>query len=180
MHSSKYGRVQINSSILDHEYKEPDVVTQVDITPFNPILVEEINENNFDMSAVIYVSGYAVRKTMQKIDCILCREHLYENSADNQYFQELQRGGLIVPSNKVIYLCMVVSNIFSILVSPTYKEHFLNANAHKTLFTAIIEKKIEVDVSLKFWTKLGDICNHELTSILTHLLSTFSNNYTVK
>ena len=65
LHSCRYGKVEINTEIFNNDcdnIPNNSETDECDITTFEPILItSDIYEGTFELSAIAYVCGYAIR-----------------------------------------------------------------------------------------------------------------------
>ena len=176
LHSSRYGRLELDCSLLennDSDYFPTDGNLENNLSKFESVLSKNIYEGSFEMSAIIYICGYAVRKLSQKTTCESCLNPLKSVKADDPYFDDLQRGGLIVPSDKLIILCISMVGIFTLL-SEHHKEEFMKCSNHQRILIDLTKLAIESDESQQLWFELCEY-HHDYNVLLDYLLLTFSN-----
>uniref|UniRef100_A0A1B0GH08 Putative transposase n=1 Tax=Lutzomyia longipalpis TaxID=7200 RepID=A0A1B0GH08_LUTLO len=106
----------------------------------NNNLLEDLVENETDSS---YVCGYAAHNVWNKIPCQECRSLFAENKGgltSDEYFNNRQRGGLIVASSTVMELFRHMTAIFFKINqnSDLYKK-FLSSNTKYILSTLTLE-----------------------------------------
>lgn len=81
---------------------------EIDVKDFVPILDLNYLQNfeNTDHGSFLYVAGYGAHSTLKFINCEYCRDLIIKGkgiSTDVEYFDKLQRGGLIVPTENSYY-----------------------------------------------------------------------------
>ena len=101
-----------------------------------------------DFSSFVFIAGYIVYKIAKKLSCNLCMLELcsYESmvfeASDNvshqfAYIEDLDRGGLIWPTQYTTDIIMKVYAVFQCLISPLHEEKFLAVRSHQQIFMTL-------------------------------------------
>jgi len=107
------------------------------------MLETEILETEIPDSGLIYVCGYIAFKRKTKISCNECQKILVsDEDTDNVYFQELNRGGLCVPSNLCIEIGKLTYFIIRKLISEKYENLFVTCSNQKKLIVHFLKESI--------------------------------------
>lgn len=124
MESEKKLRMKKIISSLPQELKSSKYTvkqaTNIDITPYLDLLDSNYVDdfNDFDLSSFMYVCGYGGYSLINKFECKLCHDLIIKSIGDytnTDYFDFLQRGGLIVPNENCLFLlihCLQYSQSF--------------------------------------------------------------------
>ena len=98
----------------------------------------EVRVNHENLSPLLYTTGYVARKLIHKVHCKECKRLFSDKDKpldldiDEQhraYFQCLNRGGLIYPSN---LLFNIIQCIFNMCVSSSLECSFIKVNKSET------------------------------------------------
>ncbi|MGH9701693.1 MAG: hypothetical protein ACRD52_19840, partial [Candidatus Acidiferrales bacterium] len=126
----------------------------------------------------IYISGYASHKISKKLNCNICISLITEskgNFTNNEYFNNLQRGGLSIPTdivkNVLFHMCAIIEKIIN---DNSLESDFLKLKDQKSILCHLTLLSVDLDESLKelySWC----ICGKNNKDILVMLFSIFSN-----
>jgi hypothetical protein len=119
--SAKYGCVKFDPDLLSDSAECDGIVA--DISPF--LGLEITSDFYLDSSVLLYVSGYASSKSEKVVGCELCRSVIIGSSYDDPYVDDLNRGGLTLPSDDVVDIGFLSLAIMNRLISREYEEKFL-------------------------------------------------------
>lgn len=140
-----------------------------------------------DTNVIIYISGYVAEKVSCWLKCQLCRQVLLfdkelmvaDFSAETEYLQNLDRGGLKYPSDISIEIGVRALKVFRAVTSETFELRFLNCTSHKSFLYSLITEYTEPlinDLPADF------PCKHSPARIIEksvgHWTNIFLNNYT--
>lgn len=153
----------------------------VDVTPFLDVFDSNYieNFNDYDHSSFMYVSGYAGHTLIQKLDCKFCRELIIKSvghESHSEYFDFLQKGGLIVPTENCIFLLLHMNAIFTELRKDVHKRRlFQFSNCPRSVLVLLTLEG--VSRSPDFVVDLNDtcVCDRSYKDIFTPLLSIYAN-----
>lgn len=164
--SSKYSIKQSDTT---------DVALYVDVLDSNYLN----NFNDFDHSSFMYVCGYGAFKLMQNLPCHFCRDLIINSIGTNtntDYFDHLQQGGLVVPTENCIYLLLHMSAIFTELRKDLLKRRSFqfSPNPCNILVSLTIEG---ISRSNSFPVEFNEacICGKTYKDLFTPLLITYGN-----
>jgi hypothetical protein len=73
----------------------------------------EIYNRDIDESAIIYISRYATFKICRKISCSTCASYLSGADINDDYFIQINRGGLTVASDLILELAKLTLSIMT-------------------------------------------------------------------
>lgn len=141
-------------------------------------------ENVVDKSSVLYISGYAAFKVKSMINCDICSAKVHSSDdLGDQYFMELDRGALTVPTHEVITFAEYVIRMTVLLMSKKYESKFLLHGHQKKLLCKLVKDTIQKTDPLLYQLFNEECsCGQTYDKIFRKLLSTFSNitlnNYT--
>lgn len=114
----------------------------VDIEDFLSILDSDYMQNftNKDYPSFMYVCGYAAYTYKQSLDCSLCHDLIIQTKGEEtgaEYFDFLQRGGLVVPTENCLYMLWHMNAILDeILRTDNIKKKFhVRENQHGILLS---------------------------------------------
>lgn len=153
--------------------------TTVDIDKFIDILnTPYLNESHIDQGIKIYICGYASHSIAKKLNCEFCKSFLVEDKGsciENEYFDNLQRGGLSIPTNYVEIIFFHMFSIFdSIINNSSLEVEFLRSTNQKCILCKLTLQSIKSDfVYVEFLQNC--LCGRDYTSMLYKLLSIFAN-----
>jgi hypothetical protein len=114
-------------------------------------------------------------KLTSKIRCPTCCRSLTSRHEefDDTYIDDLNRGGLTVPSKKIIDIGKHVFGVMSKLISEEYEEEFLLQHAQKKLLVSLVKIGITSDRNLLFENNCP--CGIDNEYIVNNSLSIFCN-----
>ena len=119
----------------------------VDQFPYSNLDTLAIKDD--DLPALLLVAGYVARKGMEKSTCISCKEifgstqkplNLDINMEHFAYFDSINRGGLIYPTNFLFNILLCSYCIFNSCISQLLEGKFLSVCNQKHTLVATIEK----------------------------------------
>ena len=136
--SAKYG--QIKFSLDNNEEAEmDDFISDHDLdfnldqfdTSFN---FNDITINNADTSSILYIAGYTAYKLKANISCHICLSKIVSSDElGDEYFMQLDRGALIVPTKEVVAIAEYMICVVTMLISKEYETKFLQHGHQKQL-----------------------------------------------
>ena len=118
------------------------------VEKFLYITVSFATEN---LPILVYVAGFVASKVMSKLNCSNCKKFCYQekniisaeiDSSLNEYFNNLNRGGLTYPSSILLHTFQASHSIFNTCISSNLEEEFLNL---------INQKTVLLDLNSNFW-----------------------------
>jgi len=76
--------------------------------------------NEYNSEVVTYITGYVIKSIKNKIKCNMCRQSLESKENYSLLLKIKNRGGLLLPSPKVITICKVTERVIR-----QYKDLFI-------------------------------------------------------
>jgi hypothetical protein len=141
--SARYGLIKFSFDklpVLDSSDYGTDVFM---LNKYLKILNDiEIYNRYIDESAIIYISGYATFKICRKISCSTCASYLSGADINDDYFIQINRGGLTVASDLILELAKLTLSIMNGLTSEKYEENFLRDKSHKLILSKLILESV--------------------------------------
>ena len=144
----------------------------------------EVIVNQEDLSPLLYTTGYIARKLIRMVHCEECKRLFCDNDKpfdldiDEQhlvYFQCLDRGGLIYPSNLLFNITQCSYSIFNMCVSSSLECSFIKVDNQKQTLVNTIERYLSnCDDFLAVYYMCED-CDTTLLTYLVNALGCFSN-----
>lgn len=114
----------------------------VDVEDFLCVIDNDYMQNfkNNDYPSFLYVCGYGAYAYKQSLDCKLCHDLIVKAKGAEtgaEYFDFLQRGGLVVPTENCLYILLHMNAIFDEIVrSDIIKKKFhVHENQHGILMS---------------------------------------------
>lgn len=143
---------------------------------FDDIYTRDVEETI--LSENLYVAGMAAHRSMKYTTCQHCASFFVQSKGknlDDNYFNYLQRGGLIEPNPQLITILHHFLRVFAKIIDfPEFKEIFFNAkNQKKTLIELSKISLCNDEVGITY----EDICEngHSLSEIFEKCFSIFAN-----
>lgn len=110
-----------------------------------------------DHSRLTYVSGYGLFHTLKNIKCALCSEASQQLVSKDEYFNELNRGGITVPTNTIIEVGRHMFCVFNKIISQKdLEDEFLKVGDQKSILISLFKLSILGDHSL--FSKFSNRC----------------------
>ena len=158
--------------------------------PFNKVSSKVRTD---DLAALLYTAGYVARKARSYNDCMECKE-LFGNKESTidldidpkhlQYIANLDRGGLIYPSNLLFMILQASYSIFNMCVTGELEKSFLKLDNQKQTLIRIIEQFITSDDNFIGIYYVCELCETTCITPLLKALGCFCNiclnNYSKK
>ena len=147
--------------------------------PYNQVQFDETQ-----LPVLLYVAGYAAKKTSAKINCISCKQLLVDESCEKlevdidksiiAYFEELNRGGLTYPSSTLLHAFQASHAIFNICISEDFEKVFLKLSNPKYFL---------LQANLHYWENFDlfssittcSLCLKQNSTILIQCVSVLAN-----
>jgi hypothetical protein len=175
--SARYGLIKFSFDklpVLDSSDYSTDVFM---LNKYLKILNDiEIYNRYIDESAIIYISGYATFKICRKISCSTCASYLSGADINDDYFIQINRGGLTVASDLILELAKLTLSIMNGLTSEKYEENFLRDKSHKLILSKLILESVTRNQVLNsFFNACCPTCSNYNSNILEKYISIFSN-----
>ena len=181
--SARYGAIKFDPALLQRNDKkgeddeDDEFESSLDdsvINEFLPVLdypVEfELNEGGF-----IFVSGYTAFKLKHKLSCVNCIDYVTGESTDNSYFNDLNRGGLCVPSDLTVQIGIHVYTVMQALISKDYEIQFLRQSKQKAILKHFSLMSISRDSLLHFLNFDACLCGKPFEKLLNSIVCTMCN-----
>ncbi len=127
-----------------------------------------------DSNAIFYVSGALVRSELrQRVACESCAALLKVGSNETLtlscmpdsdasvrlFADEINRGGLLTPSDLAFAVCLRSWSVFQLIVSePSMKNLFLTNASHRACFIALVRRTMDSDDNLSEIVSGQDCC----------------------
>lgn len=103
-----------------------------------------------DDEAKMHYSGYCAYSINKKIKCIICKTLIVKSKGDKSdmpYFDHMQRGGLIIPTDEVMYVLFHMTAVFQhIMNNEQLKSKFLQNNNQKNVLVETTMKSLHNNV----------------------------------
>jgi len=113
----------------------------------------QFNYRQIPEGEIIYVSGYVSFQMKQKVSCDVCvTMFASDEPIENKYFEDINRGGLSVPSNLCITLGLLANQIMQDLISEKYESVFVKSRNHRRVLMFLLEE------ALFFFDNVDDEC----------------------
>lgn len=181
--SARYGKISLNIENLQNVCDETinDYISEKKkYTAFRNEIVSVVKESNsdtdIDASALLYVCGYISFKTASRINCFFCTGLIVGENCNDKYFQEINRGGLTIPSDYVVSIGEHVFRIMQTFVSEKYEHRFLlECDEHHSLLFSTVQEILNEDVTLKLLMDHFCECGTRFSAIITKIVQTFCN-----
>lgn len=145
----------------------------------------EVENCDIDEPSQMYICGYAVHSLTKKIKCIHCISTVKESKGDcigDSYFDYLQRGGLLLPTNSVKFICFHLYALFNFIIN--------NANLKTRLFklddprrmlaslTILSLKSDTFDIEIDGYCEAGHLLKPLYSNICKTVSNIILNNFT--
>lgn len=175
--SARYKEVLLHENALSQSCEE---VTNCDrsghFQEFNTV-IEEVSsvDVNVEHYPVVYVSGYVAFKMNSKLNCCGCSNFISTECTDCEMFQEINRGGLSVPSDLLIDICLKVYSVMQLLISAEYEQKFIECKAQKLLLIELAQKLLKDTLEIDYHNVFCEVCEKPANVIMSLALPYFSN-----
>lgn len=155
--------------------KSPDIL----IEPFKEILENSIDITcDVDQYAKVYICGYAAHTVCKKIRCDLCKSFVRKAKGEflpnNEYFNELQRGGLSIPQENLEYIFQNMCSIFETIINSSKCSTFLTSENQKDILVILTHHSVQ---EYDWFSDFNYVCQcgQNLIVVFDMLCSIFSN-----
>lgn len=177
--SSHSSLADIRSAI---EVSEVENIVSIEtlIEPFQDILGNLAYFNcDLDQSVKMYICGYAAHAVCKKLQCDLCKTFIRKGKGStipgNQYFNNLQRGGLSEAQENVDYLFVHMCSIFETIINHSeYSYKFLASENQKDILVSLTSESVRDELWFDDFKYLCQ-CGQNLLKIFSNLCSIFAN-----
>lgn len=127
----------------------------------------------------VHICGYAAHAICKKLKCDLCKTFIRKakgsTTPDNQYFNNLQRGGLSEAQENVDYLFVHMCSIFETIVNNSeYSCKFLASENQKDILVTLTTQSVQDELWFDDFNYLCQ-CGQNLLKIFSNLCSIFAN-----
>ena len=131
-----------------------------------PYIIISFAMENFPV--LVYVAGFIASKAMSKLNCSICKKILSPgkniinaeiDSSLNEYFNNLNRGGLTYPSSILLHTFQASYSIFNTCILSNLEEKFLNLKNQKVVL---------LDLNSNFW-KFSDCLEIIVCALIPHV-----------
>jgi hypothetical protein len=178
--SARYGLIPLDVDNLDLVNKETDskyIVNDESAKQLLEVLSEIENEDiPIDFDALIYVCGYAAFNVNNKLNCENWAAILIGDEFDSEYVQNINRGGLTVPSNIVIAIGKHALKTMHSLVSPQLETMFVNLSEnHHALLRHVVKMNIYRDEEIVRVIRDTCLCNKPIFDSVAKIISIICN-----
>lgn len=186
LESEKKLRIKNIISTMPHELNSAKYTVQksnaVDVTTFLDLLDEDYIEafTEYDHSSFLYVCGYGGHVLAQKLSCPLCRDLIIKSHgtfSGVEYFDIIQEGGLIVPTELCLILLLHMYAIFNFLRTDEEKRRaFQLSKSPRSLLVLLTLEGISRNTA-SFPVDWNDkcICGTSYEDLFIPLLSIYAN-----
>ena len=137
-----------------------------------------------ELRVIYFVSGYCGNLEKSALKCAECYSHLLagphmtEADSENSFFRNINRGGLMAPSNVLYPVCCATYHIFCQLKTSQSFFDFMRCSSPVTSFVKMVVPVITNDAQIN----LSAVCNHDIMPIwqriITHFFNTLAKNFT--
>ena len=177
--SARYGEIKFSFDNLedwDDEIDGPKNAT-LNLETFREIIRSDYLETDIDESSVLSVAGYAAFKVQARIECNLCVSKVVSHEhTDDKLFNNLNRGGLTVPTKEILHLAKHVLGIATALISNDYEISFMGIRHKRKLVIALADEAVsQNDEPLKQFFTENCLCGEDMMKPYTRMLMTFTN-----
>lgn len=140
-----------NSSLKDLEKNIEEKENIKDVESFMCIFESDyLAKCIIDDEAKMHYSGYCAYSISKKIKCIICKTLIVKSKGDTSdlpYFDHMQRGGLIIPTDEVMYVLFHMTAIFQHIINNEHlKSKFLLNNNQKNVLVETTMKSLHYNV----------------------------------
>lgn len=184
--SAKYGVIKFSPSVLkdleEMQYCETARGKSVTLDKYMALIGAEFEITSDIESSILYIGGYAAFKIASRTKCMQCTLFASSDCTDDSFFNEINRGGLTVPSAFVVRIGRHAFKIAYGLFSELYETLFLcevkdQFGIHMDLTQVAISLDEElcevVEGKCACGKHMSDLCKY-VTSVFCNCLS---NNY---
>jgi hypothetical protein len=156
------------------------------LLPFKGIFdISYLSECEIDASSLLYICGYAVHLFCNKTVCCNCLQLAQESkgeSISDDYIDELQKGGLCLPTDVVIIAFFHMASLLYYVVNSDMKEMYFQCKNQKSVLINLTYFSLEHHGFFNELEVECYSCGGTIKDIFKILCSTFSNillnNYT--
>lgn len=152
-----------------------------DISHFTDLIYTDyLNEfTNYDHSSFLYVCGYGCYAIYKKISCDICIDLIIKSKGsctDTDYFDHLQRGGLIVPTENCVQLLLHMNALFDALrKNEIMRRKFQLSNDPQNILVSLtIYAFLQNNNFVVEWYD-SCLCGTTYSNLFTPLLSIYAN-----
>lgn len=141
--------------LIEKEFEQEEVNSTDNLKPFMEIFSSDyLQKCEVDESARLHYSGYSAFSISKKLKCFLCKSNIIESKGeqvDDDYFDSMQRGGLIVPTDEVKFVLTHMLAIFQYIKSqPNLKNLFLASKSHKNTLMELTMSSLDFNDVIDF------------------------------
>lgn len=144
--SARYGVIKFNFEDLDDivvDENENFALDPLKFILFNDFFDDDLEDFGFPDSSLIYICGYVAFKMKERVTCAECVALFLSDSAtQDQYFQEINRGGLSVPSDLCMELGGMALLVMQRLISEKYEAVFVQCTNQRELFIWLLQESL--------------------------------------
>ncbi|VEN41670.1 unnamed protein product [Callosobruchus maculatus] len=136
--------------------------------------------SDVDDATKIYISGYASHTISKKLNncgsCISIITMSKGNLTGNKYFDNLQRNGLSIATDRVCYIFYHMASIMQyIMNNKDCEAKFLKFNQHKFILCKLTIESIKSDIYYNDFQNICEECGTSYEKILNMICSVLSN-----
>ena len=160
MKSARYGDIKFNFDDLSNLEVADDIFDDGvplhvnELTAFDELYDDLFDDyfgdeviNSISHSGLIHVCGYISFQLKTWINCKDCLEifrcsEVSSNASKNQYFEEINRGGLSLPANLCLQLGKLAYLVMAKLISEKYETAFVTSSNQRKLIIHFIEESL--------------------------------------
>ena len=141
-----------------------------------------------DADIVYYVAGFISKSVKKTVKCTACGNMLGDNSEMKMrieglipencqsFVDEINRGGLIKPSDIVFITCVISWDVYSqIMENIEAKSTFMSSKMHRRVFNFVVQEKIKDDDRYIDILKTTCLQNHLFVDLFTKVVNKFFN-----
>lgn len=145
--SARYGEVKFHFDDLKDLKNDIDDSSELDpieLDSFRDFFEDEdFLEMEIPYSGLIYVCGHVTYKLRRKLECQECVSmFLSDEKIDDQYFQEIDRGGLCVPTDLCFQMGRLALLIMQRLISSKYEASFIICSNQRKILLHLLQESL--------------------------------------
>ena len=184
LYTASKGTVNIKHYLSSFGECTGDKVVKNFVIQFPYSKLDTLSVKDDDLPALLLVAGYVARKGIEKTTCALCKElfgsrekplNLDVSVEHFSYFDSINRGGLIYPTNFLFNVLLSSYNIFNVCISQLLEGQFINLCNQKHTLVATIEKYLTNNEKYAGMCLSCDYCGEEWITMVHKVLVCFSN-----
>lgn len=189
--SEKKLRLKRLMSTYPHELdlKIPKLKSQSDVSTLHSPDISEFSDliytnyidqfKNYHYSSFVYVCGYGGHREIGNLTCDLCRNLIVKSKGDfsgTDYFDYLQRGGLIVPTENCVTILLHMSALFEAIKTDIEKrKKFQFSHEPKNILVLLTMKAVSENAHFIVDWEDECLCGKKYYDLFLPLMSVYAN-----